>query len=51
MTKDELKEEILNTIDTDLWDKELLPHYGLWPHWHDRYMALCKLVWKYLNTD
>ena len=49
--KEKLKEEILDLIDTDLWDRELLPHYGLWPAWYERYMALCKLVWKYVELD
>ena len=49
--KEKLKEEILDTIDTDLWDKEWMPHVGLWPHWYERYMALCKLVWKYVELE
>ena len=46
-----LNARMARILTADLWDKEMLPHYGLWPHWHDRYMALCKLVWKYLDTD
>ncbi len=49
--KEKLKEEILDEIDTTLWDREFMPHHGLVPDWYVRYMDLAKLVWKYLETD
>ena len=49
--KEKLKEMILDEIDTTLWDREVMPHYGLIPDWYVRYKDLAQLVWKYFNTD
>ena len=48
---DDLKQVILHTIDTDLYDAEVLPHYGLVPDWYKRYMKLKDLIEEYLDEE
>ena len=46
----ELKELLINQIDDDLWDRELLPHYGMIPDWYDRYMSMATMLHTYFKS-
>lgn len=51
MSREDLKQAILNNIDDDLYDREVLPHYGLVPDWYPRYMRLKDMIEEYFDLE
>ena len=51
MRQEDLKQAILHVIDTDLYDAEVLPHYGMVPDWYPRYMKLKDMIEEYLDEE
>ena len=49
--QEDLKQAILHSIDVNLYDAEVLPHYGLAPDWYPRYMRLKDLIEEYLDEE
>ena len=49
--KARLRNEILWEIKSNEWDKDVLPHYGMVPDWHPRYVRLANLIKEYLDNE
>ena len=49
--KARLRNEILWELETNHYDKDVMPHYGLVPDWGPRYDRLSKMIWEYLDAE
>lgn len=49
--KARLRNEILWELETNHYDRDIMPHYGLVPDFAPRYDRLAKLVWEYLDAE
>ena len=46
-----IRNEILWELESNEWDMNVMPHYGLTPDFVPRYHRLAKLVREYLNSE
>ena len=46
-----IRNEILWEIESNAYDKDVLPHYGMVPDWKPRYDRLEQLVREYLISE
>ena len=50
-SKVRLRNEILWELESNHFDKEVLPQYGMAPDWGPRYHRLAQLLWDYLDAE
>ena len=46
-----IRNEILWELESNEWDMDIMPHYGLTPDFVPRYHRLAKLVREYLKSE
>jgi|TARA_B100000035_G_C20932014_1_gene523446 hypothetical protein len=51
MSKEELKERLIEMMDQDEHDYHALPHYGLIADWFPRYWDLANMIRTYLQAE
>ena len=49
--KARLRNEILWELESNHYDMDIMPHYGLVPDWGPRYHRLSKMIWEYLDAE
>ena len=45
------RNEILWELESNHYDMDVMPHYGLCPDWGPRYHRLSKMIWEYLDAE
>ena len=49
--KARIRNEILWELESNAYDMDVMPHYGLAPDFVPRYHRLAKLIWEYLDAE